>query len=160
MLTTTELGLYRLCPTWVRALPETLGLSVKRGQKCRPVGFTWGHRGSSGGCPRLKALQALGQAGSSSACSGGNRGLAGCPPRLEDRSVEMGKVHAGMQGWAHSRCKSEQGREAEHSAGEHAGSLGPRAAQRSAPAGFGSSPALPHQGPHAAAPMVRPPRHH
>ena len=91
----------------------------------------------------LRALQALGQAGSSSACSGGNRGLAGCPPRLEDRSVEMGKVHAGMQGWAHSRCKSKQGREAEHGAGEHAGSLGPEAAQRSASAGFGSGAARP-----------------
>lgn len=91
----------------------------------------------------LRALQALGQAGSSSACSGGNRGLAGCPPRLEDRSVEMGKVHAGMQGWAHSRCKSKQGREAEHGAGEHAGSLGPGAAQRSASAGFGSGAARP-----------------
>lgn len=77
------------------------GVKCKKRSEIQACGFHMGTLRVEWGLPApaaLRALQALGQAGSSSARSGGNRGLAGCPPRLEDRSVEMGKVHAGMQG--------------------------------------------------------------
>ena len=72
------------------------GPSGRTGFKCKKRSETQA-RGFLMGTPRLKwglptsaalKVQPRGlcrQAGSSSAPSGGNRGLAGCPPHLEDR---------------------------------------------------------------------------
>ena len=63
-------------PAGTRALPEKLGLSVKRGQKHRPVGFSWGHTSRVGAALRsaqhlLDMPSAASPPSSSPGCSSG-----------------------------------------------------------------------------------------